>query len=120
MTIMAGLNCGEVCQVTWPIMRDYADFCFACDDRVTARGMRVLAAPRDGDAQVISGESGAVTSGLVSLLLCDPAYAALRDKLKLDEHSVILLFSTEGTRIQLAGAMWSITAPTLWRNNADD
>ena len=105
MTIMAGLNCGEVCQVTWPIMRDYADFCFACDDRVTARGMRVLAAPRDGDAQVISGESGAVTSGLVSLLLCDPAYAALRDQLKLDEHSVILLFSTEGD-----------TDPAGWRN----
>lgn len=105
ITIMAGLNCGEVCQVTWPIMRDYADFCFACDDRVTARGMRVLAAPRDGDAQVISGESGAVTSGLVSLLLCDPAYAALRDKLKLDEHSVILLFSTEGD-----------TDPAGWRN----
>ena len=93
---MAGLNCGEPCQITWPILRDFADFYFACPDSVSARGMRVLAAPVPGDQQIISGESGAVTAGLVSLLTTRQSLEPFRKKLGLNENSVILLFSTEG------------------------
>lgn len=67
-TMMAGLNCAEPCGITWPILRDLARFYFACPDSVSAHGMRVLAAPAPGDAPVISGESGAVGAGLLSLL----------------------------------------------------
>lgn len=95
-TIMAGLNCAEPCQITWPILRDFAKFYFACPDSVSARGMRVLAAPMQGDQPITSGESGAVTAGLVSLLTTKPSLAPFREKLRLDENSVIYLINTEG------------------------
>ncbi len=95
-TIMAGLNCGEPCQITWPILRDFADFYFACPDSVAARGMRVLAAPMPGDQPITSGESGAVTAGLVSLLTSRETLKPFREKLGLNENSIILLFNTEG------------------------
>lgn len=41
----------------------------SCSDWVAARGMRVLANPLHGDPKVISGESGAVTAGLLSSIL---------------------------------------------------
>lgn len=95
-TIMAGLNCAEPCQITWPILRDFSQFYFSCPDNVAARGMRVLAAPMRGDQQIISGESGAVTMGLVSLLTTKPDLKPYCKKLGLDENSVIYLISTEG------------------------
>ena len=60
---MAGLNCGEPCLVTWPILRDFASYYFACPDEVSARGMRILAAPEGNDPTVKSGESGFNTEG---------------------------------------------------------
>lgn len=96
VTIMAGLNCAEPCQLTWPILRDFASYYFACPDAVSAHGMRVLAAPTGKDPVVISGESGAVTAGLICLLLEREEFASLRKELKIDETSVILLFNTEG------------------------
>ena len=95
-TIMAGLNCGEPCTLTWPILRDFADWYFKCPDYVSAYGMRLLAAPKADDPKVVSGESGAVTTGLVNLIAGKPAYAALKEKLGLDENSVVLCLSTEG------------------------
>ena len=95
-TIMAGLNCAEPCQITWPILRDFADFYFACPDSVSARGMRVLAAPMPGDQPITSGESGAVTAGLVSLLTSKKSLEPFREKLGLNEDSVIYLINTEG------------------------
>lgn len=95
-TIMAGLNCGEPCTVTWPILRDFADWYFTCPDYVSAYGMRLLAAPACGDIQVISGESGAVTTGLLNVIAGRDEYHGLRTLLGLDENSVVLLFSTEG------------------------
>lgn len=95
-TIMAGLNCGEPCTVTWPVLRDQASWLFSCQDQVAALGMRVLAAPGNEDERVISGESGAVTAGVVTLLAKSPELRELRQSMKLDENAVILLFSTEG------------------------
>ena len=94
--MMAGLCCGEPCTITWPILRDFADWYFKCPDYVSAYGMRLLAAPEAEDAKVVSGESGAVTTGLVNLIAGKPEYAALKEKLGLDENSVVLCFSTEG------------------------
>ena len=95
-TIMAGLACGEPNTIGWDILRNHADAFLACPDWVSAKGMRMLAAPLRGDPAVISGESGAVGMGVVATLMEDPAYAELRDALKLDRNSTVLLFSTEG------------------------
>ena len=89
-TIMAGLNCGEVCPLTWPILLRQADAWFSCPDQVAVQGMRFL-----NRAGVVSGESGAVTAGLASLLSQD-AFADVKQALKFNDESVLLLFSTEG------------------------
>lgn len=95
-TIMAGLNCAEPCTITWPILRDYADHYLSCPDYVAARGMRLLAAPCGGDHKVVSGESGAVTMGALSLLMERPELAKEREAMGLGPDSVVLLISTEG------------------------
>ena len=95
-TIMAGLACGEPNTLSWDILRNHTAAFVSCPDWVSARGMRMLGAPVKGDPQVISGESGAVGMGVVSALMTDPAYAALKDALHLGETSRVLLFSTEG------------------------
>lgn len=95
-TIMAGLACGAPNTVSYEVLRDYADGYLSCPDYVAARGMRILAAPLKGDPQVISGESGAVGTGVISLLMEREEYKELRESLKLDKNSVVLLISTEG------------------------
>ena len=95
-TIMAGLACGEPSTVAWDILRNHAAGFVACPDWVSALGMRLLAAPAKGDSPVTSGESGAACMGLLAAIMTDGSYAELRHALELDEHSRVLLFSTEG------------------------
>lgn len=95
-TIMAGLACGEPNYIAWDILRNHVKIFVACPDWVAANGMRMLAAPMKGDRQVISGESGAVTMGLVASVMKDPQYHQLRDAIGLNADSRVLLFSTEG------------------------
>ena len=95
-TMMAGLACGEPNPISFDILRNHAVCFVSCPDCVSADGMRALAHPQEGDPAVVSGESGAVGMGLIRAIMTDPACAALRDALMLDESSVVLLFSTEG------------------------
>lgn len=96
ITIMAGLACGEPNIIGWDILRNYSEMGFSCPDWVSARGMRILGNPISGDERVISGESGAVTTGLVSILMTNPAFEEVRKSLGLDAASRVLVFSTEG------------------------
>ncbi len=95
-TIMAGLACGEPCDIGWNILKKHADFAITCADNISAKGMRLLGAPLSGDTRIISGESGAVTSGLVAELMTNDKYKDIRNKLQLNADSVVLCFSTEG------------------------
>ena len=95
-TIMAGLACGEPNTIGWDILRNHADAFASCPDWVSAKGMRMLAAPVKGDPAVTSGESGAVGMGVISSIMTEPAYAEFREQLGLDKNSHVLLFSTEG------------------------
>ena len=95
-SIMAGLCCGEPNILGWDILRNHTTAFVSCPDWVTARGMRTLGAPEKGDPRVISGESGAVTTGLVETLMLDPEYAELKELIGLDKTSSVLCFSTEG------------------------
>ena len=95
-TIMAGLACGEPNTISWDILRNHVDAFVSCPDWVSAKGMRMLAAPVKGDPAVTSGESGAVGMGLISTLLRDKDYRELKEALGLDQNSRVLMFSTEG------------------------
>lgn len=104
-TIMAGLCCGEPNITSWDILKNHVTAFLAVDDSIARKGMRMLNAPLKGDPQVISGESGAATFGTLATIMQDDSYAQLRDILKLDKESKVLLFSTEGD-----------TDPIRWKN----
>lgn len=95
-SIMAGLACGEPNPVTWPILRDASDVFASVDDNVSATGMRILGNPLGDDPKVVSGESGAITMGLLHLLATHPEGKVVSEVMGLNEDSVVLLFSTEG------------------------
>ena len=95
-TIMAGLACGEPNTTSWDILKNHVSVFVAAPDWVSAKSMRMLAAPIKGDPQVTSGESGAVTFGVLNEIMTNPDYADLKEALQLDENSQVLLFSTEG------------------------
>lgn len=95
-SMMAGLCCGEPCTISWDIINNFANAFIACSDDYAASGMRLLGMPQSGGARIVSGESGAVTAGVLAALMQDPELAQLRNELGLDENSRVLLISTEG------------------------
>ncbi len=104
-TLMAGLACGAPNTVSWGLLRDYAHSYMSCPDYVAANGMRMLGAPLHGDSRVISGESGAVTTGALQWIMQHPGGADTRKALQLDGASRVLCVSTEGD-----------TSPATYRN----
>ncbi|MFC2729692.1 MAG: diaminopropionate ammonia-lyase [Centipeda sp. (in: firmicutes)] len=95
-SIMAGLSCGEPNPIAWEILRDHADHFVSVPEWVAAKGMRILGNPLDDDPRVVSGESGAVTTGLVAELMQNRSLDYLRDAIGLGKDSRILCISTEG------------------------
>ncbi len=95
-SIMAGLSCGEPNPISWELLRYSAHFCLAGPEFMAADGMRVLSSPLSGDPRIVAGESGAATLGLLYELATRTELASLREKLRLDAQSRVLLFSTEG------------------------
>ena len=95
-TIMAGLNCGTPSKIAWPVLRDHADFYAKCPDFVSARGMRLAAAPQGEDPHFLSGESAGIGLGFASLVLSRKECAAQREALGFTKDSVLLMISTEG------------------------
>jgi diaminopropionate ammonia-lyase len=81
-SIMAGLNCGRVSLIAWPVISSGLETFLAIRDADAREAMRLLA-----DAGIESGESGA--AGLAGLL-------AFRDDLRLDSEASALIISTEG------------------------
>ena len=95
-TIMAGLACGEPSIVSFGILRDYSDMYISCADYFTAKGMRVLGNPLKDDPKVLSGESGAVGLGVLSMVMQEESLNEIVHKLKLGKASKVLIISTEG------------------------
>ena len=95
-TMMAGLACGELNPISFDLLKNHADCFVSCPDWVSADGMRMLAKPQGSDTPIISGESGAIGTGLVHAIMTDPDCAELKAALDLNEQSIVLLFSTEG------------------------
>ena len=93
-TVMAGLSCGEVSLLAWPLIQRAASHAVTIDDAGVAPMVRWLASPSDGKRpSVIGGECSA--SGLIALLAIqqDPALA---HKMGIDSESRILVIGTEG------------------------
>ena len=93
VTIMAGLNCGTPCGITWKTIRDRASFYCACTDEVSENAMRELARFPNEKERVVAGECGAVTYGVLKEIMKDDS---LKREMGINEDSIILLISTEG------------------------
>lgn len=94
-TFMACLSCGRLSSLAWPILRAHADAFVACPDHVAKVGMRALGKPMGDDMPIVSGESGAVTVGLLAATAW-PRDEQLRSQLRLGADSRVLAVSTEG------------------------
>ena len=90
-SIMAGLNCGRVSMIAWPVVSRAIDAFIAIEDERAREAMRALA--RVG---VVAGETGA--SGFAGLieLLTGEANAERRAELGITSESRVLAFITEG------------------------
>ena len=95
-TIMAGLACGEGNTIGWDILRNHVTVFASCPDWMSAKATRIYANPLAEDPHIVSGESGSIPLGLCFTALHDADAADLKEALKLDENSNILLISTEG------------------------
>lgn len=95
-TIMAGLACGEGNTIGWDILKNHVTVFASCPDWMSAKATRIYANPLGDDPHIVSGESGSVPLGLAYTALHDEDAADLKEALKLDENSTILVISTEG------------------------
>ncbi|MGI5204791.1 diaminopropionate ammonia-lyase [Spirillospora sp. CA-108201] len=87
-SVMAGLNCGELSIIAWPILRGTVDATITVDDRAAREAMKIFA--RCG---IESGESGAASLAGALLVCADQEFRA---PLELTRRSTILLLNTEG------------------------
>ncbi|WP_455502796.1 diaminopropionate ammonia-lyase [Blautia sp.] len=95
-TIMAGLACGEGNTIGWDILKNHVTVFASCPDWMSAKATRIYANPLENDPHIVSGESGSVPLGLAYTALHDEDAKDLKEALKLDENSNILVISTEG------------------------
>jgi len=92
-TIMAGLSCGEVSSVAWPVLFQYADDFMTIPDSIVAPTMTILANPTGEDVPIVAGESAvAGLAGFITAMHSD----ALRNAFNLDLESRVLVIGTEG------------------------
>ncbi|MFL6540487.1 MAG: diaminopropionate ammonia-lyase, partial [Chthoniobacterales bacterium] len=90
-SIMAGLNCGRVSIVAWPIVSRGMEAFIAIEDERAREAMRVFA--RIG---IVAGETGGSgLAGLIELLTGDRS-AEYRAALNIDQNTRVLAFITEG------------------------
>ncbi|WP_291358451.1 diaminopropionate ammonia-lyase [Desulfovibrio sp.] len=109
-TLMAGLSCGEVSSLAWPVLSAGLHAACACPDELARLGMRLLARPFGEDPALVSGESGAVGAGLLHWLMrpeespeTSGNAARGREALGLGPGARVLIISTEGA-----------TDPAVW------
>ena len=95
-TVMAGLDCALASTSALEILARSVDAFFAIDDAWTLEAMRRLATPVGHDPAVIAGESGAASVAGLMALMGHGALAPVRDHLRIDATTRVLVWSTEG------------------------
>jgi diaminopropionate ammonia-lyase len=92
-SVMAGLSCGEVSRLAWPVLRTGVDAVMSVKDSVAPEAMRLLADATYGDRPVVGGESG--VAGLAGFLAVAGNEEARR-LIGLDKDGRVIVFGTEG------------------------
>lgn len=93
-TLMAGLSCGEVSALAWPLIQKGAAHAVTIDDAGVGPMVRWLASPTAADRpSIVGGECSA--SGLIALLAIQ-ADQRLASDIGIDNQSRVLVIGTEG------------------------
>jgi len=90
-SIMAGLNCGTPSTAAWTALEDGIDAYLAIEDERAREAMRLLAG-----SGVVSGESGAASTGGLLELMKGVETRRVREALEVGPETQVLLISTEG------------------------
>ncbi|PLW78566.1 diaminopropionate ammonia-lyase [Cohaesibacter celericrescens] len=90
---MAGLACGEVSLIAWPVLATGADFMVTLNDNAVPVMMRYLAEQGTDDRPVVAGETG--ISGLAGLVAAAQDNS-LRKQMGLGPESRIFVINSEG------------------------
>jgi diaminopropionate ammonia-lyase len=101
-TIMAGLSCGTVSSLAWPVLQSGLDVCIAVPDRDCVDAVRRLAQPSGNDHAICSGESGACGFAALSLIASSQLFQPVREYLHLGQQTRVLLINTEGVTDPIA------------------
>ena len=92
-SLMGGMSCGEVSLVPWEILKNSVKYCISLPDDDIAKTMKLLGNASFSNEKIIAGENSA--PGVISLItICEDEL--IKDKLKLNKDSNILLIGCEG------------------------
>ena len=92
-SLMGGMSCGEVSLVPWEILKNSVKHCISLPDDDIAKTMRLLGNSSFSDEKIIAGENSA--PGVISLISsCEDQN--IKEKLKLNNNSSVLLIGCEG------------------------
>ena len=92
-SLMGGMSCGEVSLVPWEILKNSIKHCVSLPDDDIAKTMRLLGNSSFSDEKIIAGENSA--PGVISLISsCEDQN--IKEKLKLNNNSNVLVFGCEG------------------------
>ena len=87
------MSCGEVSLVPWEILKDSVKYCISLPDDDIAKTMKLLGNASFSKKEIIAGENSA--PGVISLITsCEDE--KIKEKLKLNKNSNILLIGCEG------------------------
>ena len=92
-SLMGGMSCGEVSLVPWEILKNSVKYCVSLPDDDIAKTMKLLGNSSFSDEPIIAGENSA--PGVISLIaICEDEN--IKQKLKLDQNSNVLVIGCEG------------------------
>ena len=92
-SLMGGMSCGEVSLVPWEILKNSVKHCISLPDDDIAKTMKLLGNSSLSDQKIIAGENSA--PGVISLITsCEDQF--IKEKLKLNQNSNVLVFGCEG------------------------
>jgi len=95
-TIMAGLRCGEISALAWPVISESVDAFVSIDDEQCAAAMRVMADPAKDDPVITAGAAGACGLAALFALQEDERLLPMREASGLNAKSRPLVINTEG------------------------
>ena len=92
-SLMGGMTCGEVSLVPWEILKNSVKFCISLPDDDIAKTMKLLGNSSFSEEKIIAGENS--VPGVISLI-ASCVDDKIKEKLKLDSKSNILVIGCEG------------------------